>query len=250
MALLSIDKMYTGEMAEIAYLDNMGTQETKRLRDMGLREGRIIDLLHFDPVISKKVVLLIDDIRLAFPADIAQKIIIRPLKSHYQSIKSMAHYDKLTGCLNRNTASSVINEEFDRFHNNKLPLTVMMADLDHFKLINDNYGHQTGDAVLERFADTARCSLRRSDILCRWGGEEFLIMLRGTVLQEGLNIAERLRRSVADLTIPPIEKAGMVTVSIGVATLPPQRTLKQLLSDVDQALYRAKNLGRNMVMAC
>jgi len=249
MSLLTVDKMYIGEMAEITFF-NLEQQDAKRLRDMGLREGRIIDLIHFDPVVSKKIILMIDGIRLAFPADLAPLIIVRPVKSHYQALKSMAHYDKLTGCLNRHAATSIINEEFVRFSENKLPLTVMMADLDHFKKINDNFGHQTGDAVLEGFAESARSALRRSDLLCRWGGEEFLILLRGTVLAEALQIAERLRQKVADLVFPPLEQSGLVTVSIGVATLPPHRSLEKLLADADQALYRAKDCGRNLVMAC
>ncbi len=249
MSLLTVDKMYIGEMAEITFF-NLEQQDAKRLRDMGLREGRIIDLIHFDPFVSKKIILLIDGIRLAFPSELAPLIIVRPVKSHYQALKSMAHYDMLTGCLNRHAATNIINEEFQRFSENKLPLTVLMADLDHFKKINDSFGHQTGDAVLEGFAESARSALRRSDLLCRWGGEEFLILLRGTVLNEALQIAERLRHKVTEMVIPSMEKAGLVTVSIGAATLPPQRSLEKLLADADLALYRAKNSGRNLVMAC
>jgi len=248
MSLLTVDKMYLGEMAEITFF-NLEQQDSKRLRDMGLREGRIIELVHFDPVGSKKIILLTDNIRLAFPAHLAPLIIIRPLKSHYQALKTMANYDKLTGCLNRHAADSFIKNEFDRFSENKLPLTLLMADLDHFKKINDRYGHQAGDVVLEKFADAARGTLRRSDLLCRWGGEEFLILLRGTVLQEALNVAERLRQTVSEIVFPPVDSSGLVTVSIGVATLPPHRPLEKLLEDADQALYRAKNCGRNLVMA-
>lgn len=249
MEVLSVETMYLGEIAEITAI-NLEQHEAKRLRDMGLREGRIVDLIHFDPLVSKKVVLLIDGIRLAFPAQFAPQISIRPVKSHYQVLKSMAHYDKLTGCLNRHAANSIIQEEFERFSDNKLPLTLLMADLDHFKRINDSFGHQTGDTVLEKFAEAARSSLRRSDLLCRWGGEEFLVLLRGTVLHESLLIAERMRQRVAELVVPPLERSGLVTVSIGVAAMPPQRSLERLIADADQALYRAKNGGRNLVMAC
>jgi len=249
MEQLTVDTMYLGEMAEITAI-NLEHQEAKRLRDMGLREGRIVDLLHFDYLVSKKVVLLIDGIRLAFPAQLAPHIIVRPVKSYYQALKTMAHHDKLTGCLNRHAANSIIHEEFERFCENKLPLTLFMADLDHFKQINDRFGHQTGDTVLEKFAETARSALRRSDLLCRWGGEEFLVLLRGTVLQESLQIAERLRQKVAELVFPPLEQSGLVTVSIGVATMPPHRSLERLLADADQTLYHAKNSGRNLVMTC
>ena len=249
MSLLTVDKMYIGEMAEITFF-NLELTDAKKLRDMGLREGRIIELIHFDPNGSKKIILLVDNIRLAFPAQLAPLIIIRPLKSHYQALKTMANYDKLTGCLNRHAADSFIKNEFDRFSTNSLPLTIMMADLDHFKKINDRFGHQAGDMVLEKFSDAARNTLRRSDLLCRWGGEEFLMMLRGTVLQEAIHVAERLRQTVSDIVFPPFDSSGLVTVSIGVATLPPHRSLDKLLGDADQALYRAKNCGRNMVVAC
>jgi diguanylate cyclase (GGDEF)-like protein len=240
MSLLTVDKMYIGEMAEITFF-NLELTDAKKLRDMGLREGRIIELIHFDPTGSKKIILLIDNIRLAFPAQLAPLIIIRPLKSHYQALKTMANYDKLTGCLNRHAADSFIKNEFDRFSANSLPLTLLMADLDHFKNINDRYGHQAGDLVLEKFAQAARGILRRSDLLCRWGGEEFLMLLQ---------VAERLRQTVSELVFPPFDSSGLVTVSIGVATLPPHRSLDKLLGDADQALYRAKDGGRNMVIAC
>lgn len=249
MSLLTVDKMYIGEMAEITFF-NLELADAKKLRDMGLREGRIIELIHFDPIGSKKIILLIDNIRLAFPAHLAPLIIIRPLKSHYQALKTMANYDKLTGCLNRHAADSFIKNEFDRFSVNSLPLTIMMADLDHFKKINDRYGHQAGDLVLEKFANAVRETLRRSDLLCRWGGEEFLMLLRGTILQEAIQVAERLRQTISEIVFPPFDSSGLVTVSIGVATLPPHRSLDQLLGDADQALYRAKNRGRNMVIAC
>jgi diguanylate cyclase (GGDEF)-like protein len=248
MSMLTADKMYMGEIAEITFF-NLEQLDAKRLRDMGLREGRLIELIHYDPLVSMKMILLIDGIRLAFPAALAPLIIVRPVRAHYQTLRDMAHYDKLTGCLNRHAANNIIQQEFDRFQNNKLPLTVMIADLDHFKKINDSYGHQTGDAVLEKFSETARATLRRNDLLCRWGGEEFLVLLRGTIMDEAMQIAERLRHSVAGLLISPFENSGSVTVSIGVAALPPHRSLERLLDDADKALYKAKNSGRNMVMA-
>lgn len=165
-------------------------------------------------------------------------------------MKSMAHYDKLTGCLNRHAAGSMVHREIERFSAQGLPLALLMMDLDHFKKINDTYGHGAGDEVLKKFADIIRQGLRRSDLFCRWGGEEFLVLLRGTVVDEALRIAERFRERIAAAVFPPCGESGLVTVSIGGASFPPGRAFERLIADADIALYRAKREGRNRVAVC
>lgn len=249
MALIYIDEMFVGETAEIVSISET-TPEIRQIRNMGFREGKLIDLLHFDPLISKKMVIGIDNTRLAFDAFLAGHIIVRPIKAYFEIMKNMAHYDKLTGCLNRHAAGSLIHREIERFSAQGLPLVLLMADLDHFKKVNDTFGHGAGDEVLKKFADIARQGLRRSDLLCRWGGEEFLILLRGTVLEEALRIAERFRKRIADAVFPPYDQSGLVTVSIGGASFPPSRDFERLVADADVALYRAKREGRNRVAVC
>lgn len=249
MALLKIHEMFLGEIAEVVTL-NGALPEMRQLRDMGLREGRLVDLLHYDPLISQKVMIGLDGARVAFHADLAQHICVRPLKSHYQALKNMANFDNLTSCLNRHAADNILRQEVERFTDANLPLSLLMADLDHFKKVNDTFGHDAGDAVLKKFADVTRTVLRRSDLFCRWGGEEFLILLRGTIGDESLQIANRLRRRVESLIFPPFEVSGLVTVSIGSAALPPGRPFERLLADADAALYRAKHEGRNRVVLC
>lgn len=217
---------------------------------MGLREGKLIDLLHHDPLGSKKVIISTDGTRLAFEASLAAYIKVRPIKAYFEVMKNMAHYDKLTGCLNRHAAGSLILNEIERFSDQGLPLALLMVDLDHFKKINDTFGHGAGDEVLKKFANITWQSLRRSDLFCRWGGEEFLILLRGTIIDEALRIAERFRERIADTVFPPYGESGLVTVSIGGVTSPPGKEFARLIADADIALYRAKREGRNRVAMC
>lgn len=249
MALIYVDEMFVGETAEIVSISD-ASPEIRQLKNMGIREGKLIDLLHFDPMGSKKVVISADGTRIAFGISLAAHIMVRPIKAYFEVMKNMAHYDKLTGCLTRQAAGSLIHSEIERFSDQGLPLALLMVDLDHFKKINDTYGHGAGDEVLKKFADITRQGLRRSDLFCRWGGEEFLILLRGTVTDEALRIAERFRERIAAAVFPPYDESGLVTVSIGGAMFPPGRNFERLIADADVALYRAKREGRNRVAIC
>jgi len=248
MALIYIDEMFVGESAEIVSISNV-FPEYRQLRDIGLREGRLIDLLQFDPLITRKLVLNIDGMRIALDAVCAAHIRVRPLKNAFVQMRDMACRDKLTGCLNRHAADQVVRQEVERFNGMGLPLTLLMADLDHFKSINDTYGHVRGDEVLKGFADIVSKGLRRSDIFCRWGGEEFLILLRGAFLDEAVDIANRIRENTAGALFSFLPLSEHVTVSIGCAAMPPCRLFSKLVSEADAALYRAKREGRNRVCA-
>lgn len=246
MAYITSEEMYMGETAEIVSICG-DDPESRRLRDMGLREGKLIDLLFHDPAISRKTMLGVDNNRIAFDSRFAGQIRVRPIKSYFETVRTQANFDALTGCLNRHAANHILRDELEKFALKKIPLTLLMADLDHFKRINDTHGHAAGDAVLRHFAAIVRQALRRSDALCRWGGEEFLILLRGTLVGEAVRIAERIRESVEGCIFPHFEGNGLVTVSIGGAGLPPHRDAQRLMADADEALYRAKNGGRNRV---
>jgi len=249
MMALTIDGMYVGETSEIVSFD-ADNPEIKRLRDMGIREGKLIDLIYYDPILSNKIVIGVDNTRIAFDANIADKIKVRPIKSHYETFKVKALYDPLTQCFNRNAMEPIIKDEYEKFITNRIPMSLLLADIDYFKRINDTYGHQTGDSVLKAVANLLNQGLRRSDVLCRWGGEEFLILLRGTHIQDAAQIAERLRQKVESHLFPPFEHSGLVTVSIGGAELLPRAQIAQLIEKADNALYTAKNNGRNKVVVC
>ncbi|MEK7700072.1 MAG: diguanylate cyclase [Planctomycetota bacterium] len=252
MTTVAIHEMYVGETSEIISFDG-DNREIKRLRDMGIREGKLIDLIYYDPILSNKIVIGVDNTRIAFDANVAYNIKVRPIKSHYETFKVKALYDPLTQCFNRNATEHIIRDEYEKFINNKIPMSLLFADIDYFKRINDTYGHQEGDSVLKAVADLLKQGLRRSDVLCRWGGEEFLILLRGTRIQEAAQIAERLRQKVESHQFPlflPFEQSGLVTISIGCAELLPRTQIAQLIEKADNALYTAKNNGRNKVVVC
>jgi diguanylate cyclase (GGDEF)-like protein len=238
--------MYPGESAEIVAVREDMTG-LKRIRDMGLREGKLIDMIHYDGICSRKVIISCDNARIAFDVSVASEITVRPLKSCYEAVRTQANYDSLTGCLNRNAMSTIFAAEYEKFAAAKLPLSLLLTDIDHFKRINDTRGHQAGDSVLKGVAGLLQRQLRRSDSLCRWGGEEFLILLRGTLITEALQIAERLRHAVETHVFPPFAEQGLVTVSIGSSGLPPAGGMHELFERADKALYDAKRSGRNRV---
>jgi diguanylate cyclase (GGDEF)-like protein len=163
-------------------------------------------------------------------------------------VQRLASIDELTGLYNRRHFLSMAQVEFSRGLRYKRALSAMLLDIDHFKKFNDTYGHALGDRVLEIVAKLCKQSLRNTDILGRYGGEEFVILLPETSLEVAKVVAERLRKSVSGAVIPIEGGALNVTVSIGVAEnncLTP--TLETLIARADQAMYIAKYKGRDQV---
>lgn len=157
--------------------------------------------------------------------------------------KEVSEKDALTGVFNRGAGERILKNLIDQ---HEPQIGIILCDVDRFKQINDNYGHLMGDRVLQIIANSCQSHLRKKDTLVRWGGEEFLIVVTGEDEQELKYLAERLRRIVAERYIPEV---GKVTASFGVALLQPQENLIQLFARADQALYQAKGLGRNQVVA-
>lgn len=164
-------------------------------------------------------------------------------------VQEMAVTDGLTGICNRRHFMDLAGAEFLKAGHEDLPLSVMMVDADHFKTINDRYGHASGDEVLRSIPQVAKDCVRRADVLARYGGEEFVVLLPLTGAGDAAEVAERLRAAVEALHIPATDGAVLrVTVSVGVATRQPQTpSLSALLKAADEALYRAKAAGRNRV---
>lgn len=129
----------------------------------------------------------------------------------------------------------------------RAPVSLLLLDIDHFKQVNDTLGHQAGDAVLRHVVDTLSSSLRPDEPLGRYGGEEFILLLRDTTASQALLVAERLRAQVANTPYRYGDEARPITLSIGYATAKPGENLEQLLHRADAALYRAKRAGRNLV---
>ncbi len=159
-----------------------------------------------------------------------------------------ASYDGLTGALNRRAFERVAGGEWSRAVRHDLPLSVLVLDLDRFKALNDTHGHDAGDIWLKSFAELCRGLLRREDLLCRYGGEEFIALLPQTPVHAAMQVADRIRRSVEGMRISHNGTDITVTVSIGVATWNETVTeLKTMIAAADRALYRAKAAGRNRV---
>ena len=164
------------------------------------------------------------------------------LEENNRQLERLAHTDRLTGVLNRRALEQLLEHEVKRSHRYKRPFSLMYLDLDHFKEINDRFGHEVGDTVLVRFASEIGAMLRAQDRLGRWGGEEFLILCSETAGEDARCLAERIRAGVEQLKIEPV---GQITLSIGIASLAPKQTMEGLLAAADQAMYQAKSQGRN-----
>lgn len=164
-------------------------------------------------------------------------------------LREQANRDALTGLYNRRYLDSTIDRELARCARDQLPMSVMLMDVDHFKAVNDRHGHQTGDTVLRRLGDTLRHEARASDVVCRYGGEEFLLLLPGMDSEQALKRAELLRQAFErNQTTTETGAPVQVTLSVGVACYPKHgNSPAELLRHADDALYRAKNGGRNRV---
>jgi diguanylate cyclase (GGDEF)-like protein len=162
----------------------------------------------------------------------------------------LATTDSLTGVYNRRTFKELAEPQLSRSRRANLPVSLLMLDLDHFKRVNDTYGHLAGDDVLKSFAVLVRNCLRKEDLLARYGGEEFVVLLPGAAPPAAAILAERIREEVAARPFDANRHLVRVTVSIGVAseagdTLP---SLEAMLGRADEALYAAKNQGRNRIV--
>lgn len=166
----------------------------------------------------------------------------------FETIREASLVDQLTGCAMRAEGVRRFQAELRRADRSRTSLAVMMLDLDHFKSINDRFGHEAGDNVLSAVGQTLLTTLRASDVRCRWGGEEFLLVLPDSNGERARRAAEKLRQRIADTPARSGERIISVTASIGVTlTQPGDTEIQPLLARADAALYQAKSLGRNRV---
>lgn len=162
-------------------------------------------------------------------------------------LENVAATDSLTGLLNRHAFELLFEQAVHEAHRAKTPLSMILLDIDHFKSINDNHGHLAGDRVIMRVARMLENSLRNGDVLCRWGGEEFLVLLKQTPLQSAQSVAEKLRATMAAEELHFGNKTLHITGSFGVAEFGGVETLVHFFARADRALYLAKSSGRNRV---
>lgn len=171
------------------------------------------------------------------------------LARYQRRIEDMAATDKLTGLLNRQAFSILIDKVFAEYRRNPQPISILLVDVDHFKSINDRFGHAGGDRILHQIASSLQEGLRASDIAIRWGGEEFLIVLKGSALEQAQRVAEQLRLKIEQAQFSAAAQAVSVTLSIGVSQYDGAESCEELIGRADAALYAAKNGGRNRVCA-
>jgi len=164
-----------------------------------------------------------------------------------EALKEQALKDSLTGLWNRRAIFAMLEREIHRAQRDHFPITLVMIDLDHFKNINDTYGHLTGDDVLRETACRLTDTMRPYDFAGRYGGEEFLIVLPSCSPQNGLQRAEHFRRAIADKLMPTAVGPLAVTCSLGVASYEEGMPPEDLIHRADEGLYRAKRMGRNCV---
>ena len=167
------------------------------------------------------------------------------LERALERIGQLATRDELTGLVNRRHMTALVQAEQARQRRDASKMTIALLDIDLFKRINDNHGHQAGDTVLKTFAEASQRVLRTTDVLARWGGEEFLLMLPATSPAQALRSVERLREGLAQVSFDAISPGLSVTFSAGLSACPDDGPLEAFIERADQAMYRAKTQGRN-----
>lgn len=208
-----------------------------------LRSGRLEDICYEAEVGEATYELHIYDVRDAgliriYVTDITQR------KRNETEIHLLATTDSLTGITNRSEFSRILASEMDRAKRYGTPLSLIMYDLDYFKRVNDSFGHDAGDEVLRAVTDVVKGNTRTVDVVARWGGEEFMVLMPQSDLASARSAAEKLRQAIAEHRF---EKVNTITVSFGVTEFVPQDDSNTLLKRADDALYLAKANGRNRV---
>ncbi len=199
-------------------------------------------------IINKYVVFLGDDFKLndKITDEINNISFTRDslLKKNLE-LERQAYYDNLTKVFNRNKFNELLKREINRARRYKISLSFAIFDIDHFKHVNDNFGHLIGDKVLVEFSSLIARNIRESDIFARWGGEEFVLLMPEINGDDAKKVAEKIRKSIENHTF---EVVGKVTCSIGIAQFDINMSVEELISSSDKALYFAKENGRNKVV--
>lgn len=238
-----------GELAEAAYQHLQAAARTTLLpalnQAVSIFESEANGRIHWLRR-AQRVVLFTLLLTLSLEAIFIFRPLVGRVRRYAANLYEMATRDSLTGLSNRRHFMDVGSREVLLASRSTKPLCVVMLDLDHFKAVNDGYGHAVGDAVLKRFAALSLETLRASDVMGRIGGEEFALLLRETTLPAALVVAEKLRRAVEE---DRSEGYPALTVSIGISMIDQQdKNVDDLLRRADKALYRAKREGRNRIV--
>lgn len=239
--------------------DMSGVELCKKIRDMGKNDYTYFILLTSkgskEDVIEGLqsgaddfIIKPFDPDELKYRVKIGERIIRLE-----QRIQRMAKTDHLTGVMNRRAFMERIDQELQRAHRESASFSLILTDIDFFKKINDTYGHQAGDFVLQRFVGQLKKTLRPYDLVARYGGEEFILCFPGAGHVESRLIAERIRKRIEEMTVnlPGTDQSIKITASFGTALFVPEfeEDVDSMIKRADDALYRAKEEGRNRVCA-
>lgn len=170
------------------------------------------------------------------------------LGRYQRKLEIMASTDKLTGAANRQVFEEYFHRALEKAKSDQAAISILLLDIDHFKKVNDNYGHSIGDLVLKTVCNLLRSQLKEQDVLCRWGGEEFLILVPEMDLSRAAELAERICRTISQRELKVNGVHISITASIGVAEFQEQEPVEDLIKRADLALYQAKEAGRNQVV--
>jgi diguanylate cyclase (GGDEF)-like protein len=215
------------------------------------------DPLHYPPTVEAVTYILMAScsVSVAFLTGVTSTMRARlkaqreELAAALDTIRVLATVDDLTALANRRHMHAMLAAEERRESTSGLPTCIALLDIDFFKQINDRHGHAAGDEVLRRFAACARAQLRTGDVLARWGGEEFLLMLPDTALEDAQAVLARVRACVADLGLPEVAFERTLSFSGGLTTRDGREPLTATVNRADKALYQAKSGGRDRIVA-
>jgi diguanylate cyclase (GGDEF)-like protein len=169
----------------------------------------------------------------------------RRMREMSDEFEKQAMHDPLSGLLNRRGMLEELQYELDRSTRYHHPLTVMMCDIDHFKKVNDQYGHDKGDEIIKALGNLFKTGLRKHDTVARWGGEEYVLLLPETTGEQAFQLAEKLREKIASTQYQYKDKTFNVTVSFGLYQFTKDDTIDEAINKADKNLYQAKQQGRN-----
>lgn len=196
-------------------------------------------------ILSRQVMHLLD----LYRVNQTQQHMLNELNKAKEQLEVLASTDSLTGLMNRRAFNDRLMQEHALIHRNHTRSSLLMIDIDRFKKLNDVHGHYVGDEALRIFAGSCKTIFRGMDVICRWGGEEFLVLLPDTPLDQALVVAERLRTSLTRAPIHAEEGELFITISTGALEMQEGDSLLKTLRELDDLLYEAKDAGRDRVVA-
>lgn len=217
------------------------TQYTEPVYSDGIPEG-VISFFHYFNTVLLFVLLVFFSAFFALEVRYMQRL----LEKENDRLGVMANYDPLTRLLNRRSMEVYLKQAFEQASTEN-PFCLMMTDIDDFKSVNDTYGHDVGDVVLKQVSNLISGNVRESDRVCRWGGEEFLVLFR-TDLVHARQVAERIRENIAKQSVDAKGKQLFVTITMGIAEYKEGDSIDSLVSEADERLYYGKKHGKNQVV--